>query len=101
MNINRKQDPITVDGVTGGVVTLDDDYKSTQLTFSGRSTGILYITGKAIGAEDFEQFNPPITLDLSQGQFTAYPYGALDQVKIMPSEAGPDVTLTINQWPMG
>lgn len=98
MSINKRLTAV-MDGTTGGTIEVIPDYKGVQVSVSGRTTGILTITGQAYGGEAAE---PVVdgTIDLGAGQYTRWIENvSFESLTLAPDATGNDFTVTVTQWP--
>lgn len=87
-----------IDGTAGGEHDIRGDFKQLQLTFSGRSTGTLTVQFRGTGGDVFEDFDPPMAVDLSATRTVVTPEpAAIEALKFTVSAAGADIVTTWSQ----
>ena len=88
----------TLSGTLGGIIKGDWRYPRTQISIAGRTTGAINVRFKAVGAEDFEEFDPPMAINVGGGLYTAVAsHGSIEAIECTPSDAGTDFTVTLVQ----
>ena len=97
MIIKRKA--IVIDGTTGGDIDILDEYRVVQIAISGRTTGLVTITGRALGSDVDESFQPAIELDLAIERTEVIEGFSLESLRFSISPAGADYTVKVTQWP--
>jgi len=96
MNIENKA--VTIDGTNGGDIRVWPNYRNTQLAVAGRSTGLITVTAKALGADVFESFSPELQLDLSIERTAVIQGYSLIRLNFEIDPSGPDFTVKTTQW---
>jgi hypothetical protein len=97
MIIKRKA--IVIDGTTGGDISVLDEYRVVQIAISGRTTGLVTVTSRALGSDVFESFSPELELDLAIERTEVIEGFSLESLRFSISPAGADYTVKITQWP--
>lgn len=90
--------PVTLDGTNGGVVPVNPDLPSIQISVAGRTSGTLTFTGRSFGSDVYEAFQPALTLDLSTERTAVVDGYSLDSLSVAVSVGGGDFDITISQW---
>lgn len=90
--------PVILDGTNGGVVAVNPDLPSIQISVSGRTSGTLTFTGRSFGSDVYEAFQPALTLDLSTERTAVVDGYSLDSLSVAVSVGGDDFDVTISQW---
>lgn len=102
MSINQVREKLMTGGVADTINVLPD-YKRIQISISGRTSGIITITGTADGGEGPEPIEDKdgtqITIDLSVRYTVIIDGAAMTQLTMTPDVAGDDYTVKISQWP--
>ena len=89
-----------LDGTTGGTIEVNPELKSIQVAVSGRTTGVIGVTGKSTGGHADEDFTPNMNINVASGVYTQKVEGfSMESLTFTPSAAGDDFTVTICQWP--
>lgn len=89
---------VTLNGTNGGEMPLNPDLPNTQVSFAGRATGTLTITGKSVGSDVFEAFQPALTLDLSTERTASIEGYSLEALNVTVSVGGDEITGVASQW---
>jgi hypothetical protein len=97
MIIKRKA--IVIDGTTGGDISVLDEYRVVQIAISGRTTGLVTVTSRALGSDVYESFQPAIELDLAIERTEVIEGFSLESLRFSISPAGADYSVKITQWP--
>lgn len=87
-----------IDGTNGGVVSVNPDLPTIQISVAGRTSGTLTFTGKSKGSDVYEAFQPALTLDLSTERTAVIDGYSLESLSIAVSPGGSTFDVTISQW---
>lgn len=88
----------TLDGTNGGTVNINPTLPTIQIAVAGRTTGTLTVTGKSVGSDVYEAFQPALTIDLSTERTAVIDGYALNSLSFAVSAGGDDFDVTVSQW---
>ena len=97
MNITNA--PKLLDGTTGGQISVIPEYHVIQIVISGRATGTITISGKSLGSDIFEAFQPALTINLAVERTAIIDGNSLSDLNFSVNTAGDDFNAIITQWP--
>lgn len=88
----------TLDGTSGGTLSVKPEFKTMQISITGRTSGTITVTAKSLGGQAAEAFQPALTINLAN-EYTAIVEGyALESLTFVPSASGADFDVSIYQW---
>lgn len=93
----RKEATLTAGSDVDIALHADPTLVRTIVVVSGRTTGTLTLTKKAVGATRFTAFVPAATIDLTSVDEIVIEGAGLSELNIADGGSGADLTITVTQ----